>query len=181
MIRRQTERQDIKKNPPCLPVLDFEKGGVSLLTIRDKVALGAVAGILGSIPPLALNLVLTTAGISKYYSFQISAGAFLEKQLTGTPGGLILGGMAWELSSAILGILIVYVIYFTGKEYWWLKGILTATAFMYVLLFGFIFDICTEHLTPKDLGSNASLLCENILFGVTSSFLAIRVGKEELD
>jgi hypothetical protein len=142
--------------------------------LQDKVALGAVTGVAASLPGLLFNLFSVLLGTTEHYSFQLSAGVFLREDLLSTAGGLVLGGILWELTSAFLGVLIVYVLHFTGKEFWWLKGPLTSIPFTYILFFGFVFDIHPTHVVPRDLGSNFSLLGENIVFGLAAAYLAAR-------
>ncbi len=147
------------------------------MRIRDKIALGTLAGLVASIPQLILNFFFVSLGISAYYSFQLSAGVFVrDHQTTITLGGLLLGGLLWEFASAFLGVLIVYVLHFTGREYWWLKGILSSISFMYILIFGFIFDMGIARIIPQDIGSNFAILFENALFGIIASYLVFRWG-----
>ncbi|MEW6182261.1 MAG: hypothetical protein AB1500_03670 [Bacillota bacterium] len=147
------------------------------MALKDRVALGTVSGIAATVPPLILNWGFVKLGLVEYYSFQLSAGVFITKIMTETPSGMFLGGVVWESAAAFFGILIVYFINFTGKDYWWLKGIIIPIALIYILVFGFLFHIGAGHLHSHHLGTNFSLILENVLFGIITAFLAIHWGK----
>lgn len=51
--------------------------------------------------------------------------------------GLVLGGLVWESTAILLGVLAVVLIRVTGKDYWWLKGIFVANAVMYTAMLDF--------------------------------------------
>lgn len=144
--------------------------------IRDRVALGTLAGTIATIPQLILDGILVRAGLSKYFGFQISAGVYLLRPLTERFWGMLLGGLVWEFMAAGLGIITVCLIQCTGKEYWWLKGLLVSNTIMYIFIYGFFYALRGPRIVPWDLGTNWAVLIENLLFGVTVGFLVARWG-----
>lgn len=149
-----------------------------MITIRDKIALGTFAGFIGSIPGLLVNFLSYQLGHSNYYSFQLAGGVYLLKNLTGSLSGIILGGIAWESMAGFLGILLVYLIHFTGRDYWWLKGIVISNGIFYILIYGFFFSLGGGPVGPKvvpwDIKTNYTVLLENLIFGLTTSYLIIK-------
>lgn len=147
------------------------------MLIRDRVALGTITGIVGTVPQLLINFVSFRLGLAKYYSFQIAAGVHVAKHLVDTLTSFILGGVIWELTGAVLGIITVYFIRTTGKSYWWLKGILVPNLIMYTIVYGFLWDMGGSKVIPLDLESTATELLGNTIFGLTTSYLITRWGE----
>jgi hypothetical protein len=145
------------------------------MKIRDSIALGTVAGLLGNIPSLILNFISVQLGFSKTYSFQISGGIYLFRRFTMEPGGILLGLLVWIFTSAFLGVAIVYLLKLTGRDYWWLKGILVSNFLMFVGMYGVIYSLGGSRVVPWDIPTNLSVLMENTLFGITAAYLAIRL------
>lgn len=141
--------------------------------------LGAVAGMIGSLPQLLLNFVSKQLGIAKSYDFQISGGVYLLKKYTLTPGGILLGLLTWESIAVALGIVTAYVIRATGKEYWWFKGLFVADGLMYTFLYGYVFALGGPKVIPWDVPTNLSMFVENIIFGVTTGYVVARYMKQE--
>lgn len=145
--------------------------------IKDMVALGTLAGLIGTIPQIILNFILTQTGFSQYYSFQLSGSVYLEKPLTYTFWGMVLGGLVWEFMAAGLGIATAYFINKMGKDFWWLKGIMVSNMIMFIFIYGFFFSLEAPKIVPWDLGTNWGVLVENLLFGITTSWVIVRRGE----
>jgi len=141
------------------------------MIIRDRFALGALAAQIATIPQLLLNVCAVQLGFTKYYSFQISGSIYLFKKLTLTPGGILLEILTWILMAAILGIITSYIIFWTGKDFWWLKGAIVSNAIMYTMVYGFIFAMGGPKIIPWDLGTNLSLFFDNLVFGILTGYL----------
>ncbi len=148
--------------------------------IKDLIALGTLTGIIGTIPPLILNFITTILGFSQYYSFQLSGSIYINEPDTYTFWGMVLGGVVWEFMAAGLGIATVLLIRKTGKDFWWLKGMIISNMIMFIFIYGFFFALGAPKVVPWDLKTNWSVLIENILFGLTMSYLIIRCGDESM-
>jgi len=142
--------------------------------VKDNITLGTIVGLAGTIPQILISLIAYKMGYAQYFSFQLSAGIILAKPLAGEPLGLLMGGFIWELTGAVLGIIILFLLIKTGTDFWWLKGILISTFFMYTVIYGFAFDIGSANVLPEDIGTNLTEMAGNILFGLTGAFLAAR-------
>jgi len=144
------------------------------MLIKDRITLGTIAGLVGTIPQILISFISFKIGYAQYFSYQLAAGVHLEKTLAGKPMGLFMGGLIWELTGSILGILILFFVIKTGTDFWWLKGILIANFFMYTVIYGFVFDMGSANVLPEDIGTNFTEMVGNTLFGLTSAFLAAR-------
>lgn len=144
------------------------------MLIKDRITLGTIAGLAGTVPQVLISLISFKIGYAEYFSYQLSAGVHLTKPLTMTPMGIIMGGLIWELTGAILGILILFFIIKTGTDFWWLKGILVANFLMYTVIYGFGFEMGIANVLPEDIGTNFTEMVGNTLFGFTAAFLVAR-------
>lgn len=140
------------------------------MVIKDKIMLGAIAGVLASIPQILLNALFVQLKLTEFYDFQISGSVYLYKYLTLTTSGFIFGGVMWEFIAVGLGIAASYVIAKTGKAHWWFKGILVSNLCMYALIYGFFFSLGAPSIVPWDLKTNWSMLLDNTVFGVTLGY-----------
>jgi hypothetical protein len=148
------------------------------MVIKDRVALGAFAGILGSLPQIAVNLISHTFHYTKIYSFTLAGGIFLNSNLTGTAGGMILGTLLWLFTAAFLGLLMVLLLEWTGKDYWWFKGPFVTVIVMHIFIYGFFFNMASCTVIPIDVSTNLSFLIENLVFGVTAGYFVKRCAPE---
>ena len=144
------------------------------MLIKDRFTLGAIAGLVGTIPQVLINFISFKFDYTKYYSYQLAAGIHLAKPLTEKPIGIFIGGLIWELAGMVLGILIMFVLIKTGKDFWWLKGIIITNFLMFTVVYGFVFDMGSANVLPEDIGTNLTEMIGNILFGVTSAFLSAK-------
>lgn len=144
------------------------------MVIKDRVALGAIAGIIGAIPQTVLNLISKAVGFSKTYSFTLAGGIFLKGKVTEDPGGILLGTLLWLFTSAFIGFLTVLFFQRTGKDYWWLKGPLLTIVVVHLFIFGFAFNMAETKIIPVDIATNISIFFENLVFGVATGYLAAR-------
>ena len=150
------------------------------MKIRDGFALGAISGVIGTIPQIIFDLISVQLGYSKFYAFQISGSIYLYKSLTYRPMGLILGGLIWETTGVLLGIITVYLIRLTGKEYWWLKGLVVSNLFMFTIIYGFLFSLGAARIIPWDIPTNVTIFMGNIIFGLVMSYYVMRWDGSEI-
>lgn len=145
-----------------------------MFAIRDRIALGTLAGITGTIPSLVLNFISVQIGFAKFYSFQISSSIYLFPGLTDSLYGLIFGGMIWLGFGILLGILITYLLTYTGRDFWWLKGPLVSFIVMFVGIYGIMYTFGAAQIVPFDLATNLSQAVENLIFGLFTAYLVNR-------
>lgn len=144
------------------------------MVIKDRIAFGSLAGVVSVLPQIALNLISKAIGFSKIYSFTLAGGVFLGKKVLQNIGGILLGSMLWLFTAAFIGVIITYFLYLTGKEYWWLKGVLVTVVFIHLLMYGFLFNMANAKVIPADIATNFSILGENIIFGLGAGYLVSR-------
>ncbi len=149
------------------------------MKIKDPIGLGFITGIVASIPQIIVDFILVQVGISKYYFFQISGGIYLNKNITDSLAGIIFGTITWLITSAILATAIVYLIKFTGKDFWWLKGIAITDGLMFTAIYGLMFTLGAAKVVPFDIPTNYAMLINNTILGFLISYLVVKWGKIE--
>lgn len=147
------------------------------MVIRDRIALGAFAGIIATIPSLILNVLSVQLGFAKWYSYQIGGSIYLHPGLTDSYQGFLLGTFVWLIPASALGIVTSYVIQATGEDYWWLKGIVITMIFMYLAIYGFLYTLGGATIVPFDFATNMSVYIENIIYGLSLGYLIKRWGR----
>jgi hypothetical protein len=145
-----------------------------MLKIRDRIALGTIAGLIGTIPGLALNYISVQLGLSKFYSFQLTGSIYLFPGLTDSLFGYILGGMVWLTFGVFLGIAIIYLIEITGEDYWWLKGVVVSFGIMFVGIYGVLYTFGAARIVPFDIATNMTEAISNIIFGLFTAYLIVK-------
>jgi hypothetical protein len=156
-----------------------KNGGEGKMIIKDKIALGTMVGMIASIPQILINVLAMQTGFAQHYAFQYAASIYVYKNLTYTFWGLLFGWLVWESMAAGLGVITTYLIYWTGKDYWWLKGLLISNTVMFIFLYGFFFGLEAPKIVPWDLETNWTLFIENLAFGITAGYLTVRLGVSE--
>ncbi|MGI6659284.1 MAG: hypothetical protein ACOX4N_07760 [Dethiobacteraceae bacterium] len=147
------------------------------MMIRDRIALGVVAGLLATIPSLIVNIISVNLGFARWYSHQIGGSIYLHPGLTDSPQGVILGLLVWIIPAMILGVITSYVIKVTGEDFWWLKGIAVTLTCMYLIIYGFLYSLGGARIVPFDFATNVSIYIENVIYGLTLAYLIKRWGK----
>jgi hypothetical protein len=145
------------------------------LKIRDTIAIGALAGVIGSIQISLINLIFSILDFTTTPGWKPFAELFFPKYSHSFLGVMVgFGGQAGI--SGLWGVLTAYVLRFTEKDYWWLKGmgigivswLTTAGASLRVL------DIAKQvyHRPADQLMVPLNL----ILFEITVAYLVKRFG-----
>lgn len=94
--------------------------------------------------------------------------------------GIALGVIVWVFQAMALGIIIVYILKLTGKDFWWLKGLVILNSFMYIWIYGFLLTLGAGRIVPFDMRTNWTILVDNTIFGLLTPYLIIRWSKDGL-
>lgn len=139
--------------------------------IKDKVITGAIIGILADLVKLASNYIMYLVGLTPTVFWRITATRFLEKEDIYKPIALLIGGTADIIISSILGIVFVYFLYYTGKDYLWLKGVGFGLA-VWVNLFGTLLGASVMTKIPQKPSSIIVTIIAHLIFGFALAFFA---------
>ncbi len=148
----------------------------------DKVvaggAVGTVAGIMGGI----ISRVLFGLNVGKLCLVEIGRGIFFQKEMPGITDSFswhVLGWVAHLAMSIMLGIVFVYLLHYTGRDYALLKGAMLGVIVWYVNI-GIISPLAVYTPLPLDAFSLLLMLAYHVIFGLISAWLIVWWEKKQL-
>ncbi len=147
------------------------------MKIKDTITLGAIAGLIGTIPQLLFHFIFWQIGYVKYFSFQLTGSVFLTRELTKTPLGQFIGGFVWLSLASFMGVIIAYLFVFTGKDNWWLKGLMANVIIMFISTYGFIYNLGGAKIVPYDIKTNLIVLLSSLIYGVVTPYIIVKWGE----
>ncbi|MGI6037931.1 MAG: hypothetical protein ACOYD6_06845, partial [Limnochordia bacterium] len=84
------------------------------------------------------------------------------------------------MPAILLGIILILVFRFTGREYWWLKGPCITIWLMHICVYGLLFSLGAAQIVPRDLHSSMAKLIGDGVFGITLGYLLARFSKRAM-
>lgn len=148
--------------------------------IKDRITLGIVSGLVGTILKTASDEVFLLKKISKRSFRETASGVWVSSRREArSPYGHILGQIM-DLGLGMVGAVgQVYLLSKTGKNNLLAKGSffgITFGATITAMLSGFN----TNKVKPKDARSNLSYVISNAIFGLGTTYTASLLGDESL-
>jgi hypothetical protein len=143
---------------------------------QDPIIFGGMAGVAGTIAKEAADFLSVAVGFSQETYWHVAASIFVLPKDTMKPGGWFLGAVADMVTGAFLGILLLYLIKFSGKNYLYLKG-LGFSWLIWLVLFGLVVNLHIVRISPTDIGTSLSAFIEHSVFGLTAAWF---IGKYAL-
>jgi hypothetical protein len=152
---------------------------IILRKINDRICLGILIGLLANIPKILNDELWYLRGDSKRRFSHLVAGIFLPynevKSKEGTGFGLYMD----MFISSLLGIPLVYLLTYTGKDKSWIKGIVTGL-FGFSLFRGLLARTGIGKTYPKDVSTNVIMSISSLLWGITAGLLISLLGNKDL-
>lgn len=148
-----------------------------MIKIRDTITIGCIAGIIATASFLTVNYLFKLLGFQFTSTWEATASIFLSVNLIHTPLGYFIGFLGQYVIGASGGIVMAYVIRFTGYDYYLLKG-LGVGAFFWVVTVGIIGKLI--NLTPQFADETVTsflIVLDLAIFGVMSVFIITKYGK----
>jgi hypothetical protein len=140
--------------------------------MQDMVCAGTIAGTLGALVKLAVNLLLCVASIAKTTTLHLSAALLPKGVALNTAGSLTTGVAVCWLVSALLGTIGVYILRLTGRRFLWLKGILYG-GLIWVVGYSYLATLVVpERLLRPNPATSVAMLAAHLAFGLTALFVA---------
>lgn len=136
---------------------------------QDPIIYGGIAGIIGTIAKEAVDFISVAVGFSKHTYWHVAASIFVHPQEVTKVGGVVLGALADMIIGAFFGVLLLYFIKFTKKDYLYIKG-LGFSWLIWLFLFGMVVNLHIVRITPADIGTSLSAFIEHSLFGLTAAW-----------
>lgn len=141
--------------------------------MRDTIVLGAVAGTIGAVVMLAVNLILFVGGVAAFSQLHQAARAVLPPgSPLGTTPALALGLVVTLMLAIILGLFAVYIVNKTGRDYAWFKGLLYGIA-VWVVVYGLLGPLFVPvQILRPDLLTSVSFLASHLAYGLVTFLVA---------
>lgn len=158
----------------------IEKGCRRVKKIQDRITLGIVSGLIGTILKTAMDEIFLLSKISKRSFRETASGVWVSSRREAkNPYGQILGQIM-DIGLGMVGAVAqVQILSKTGKNNLTVKGIffgITFGAVITAMLSGFN----TNKVKPKDALSNLSYVLSNTIFGLSTTYAASLLGDESL-
>lgn len=138
--------------------------------MKDKVIIGVSTGLLADAFKLTFNYLAFRLHFASVVFWQITATRFLEKKDLYKPIGYAVGAVTDLIITSIMGVLFIYFLHFTGRDYVWLKGIGFGLT-IWVLLLGTLLTQSQVklNLVPSDI---VVTFIAHFIYGLVLAFAA---------
>jgi len=146
-----------------------------MVKVKDKVALGTIAGILSNVIVTIIDIVFYKLDVIKFLHFHIAASVYFPISEVHTLPALIVGAIADFTLAAYLGVIIVYTLFYTGTDYSYVKGLGIVFAF-WLFIYGIIERLNIARIDPTDPGTNLVHLAIHIILGLLTSWIIVKHG-----
>ncbi len=146
-----------------------------MVKIQDKLTLGVAAGILSNFVVEIIDYVFYLLGVNKWHHFHIAAATYFKLSDANTLPAIIIGAINDFSIAAILGIFIIYILYYTGTDYFYVKGI-GVTIVFWLLIYGMLLRFGVSRINPTDPGTNSVHLAVHIILGFLTSWIIVKHG-----
>ena len=151
------------------------------MKIKDPLVLGAIAGTIANLAKLLGNeFGMKSLKISKASYPEMAAGLFMTKKERKKPVGQVVGALADLAVGGLMGIPLVYLLRYTGRDYAALKG-LGYGHFAWVFLYGATGRLVgTKSIFPLNAKTNLSALINHSMYGIIAAVIAAKLGDPSL-
>lgn len=151
-----------------------------MFKIKDRVALGVIAGLCGNLVKTVIDEVSIRRKISQRSFRETASGVWVSTQKEASNvKGQILGGILDFGMGTLGGIGIVYLLSKTGRDQLLTKGIVsgvTVGSTVTALLSAFP----QNKVRPKDAASNLSYMVSHAAYGLVTTLVAAKLGDPSL-
>ena len=143
--------------------------------MKDTIAIGTIAGLIGGTIGLVFSYSMFLAGISPMASLHLAASLVVMDILNLTIGGIVWSVVTHLSVSAAFSIILAHILLRTGKDYWVLKGVGFGAIFCLIAHSYFIPLMRTD---IRELIFNApsfgTMITTHALIGLIASYIITR-------
>ncbi len=148
--------------------------------IKDRIILGAISGMIAGAIGGGLNAIWYRAGLTDLRFNQPAASLFLthKEAKKNTLGGKAIAFLANNTMLGTSGIIVVYLLTFTGRDYAIIKGI-GVSMMQWIGVWGFFSKL---RITVKSYKPLTHLIgcADHMVYGAIMGFLVSRLGDDSL-
>lgn len=137
---------------------------------KDRVVIGSIAGIIGSLCKDLPNFILYKMGVVKFLYAHLAASAQIDQREVYSAAGWMMGFLADMITGGAIGVVAIRFLDRFGSDYWWFKGcIIGNTIWLFGL--GVILNLGAVNLIPNDPVFRFTSLFDHLLFGLVMVYL----------
>jgi hypothetical protein len=140
--------------------------------LKDKIIIGLLIGLLADAVKLTFNFLSFKLNFTSAVFWQLISATVLEKEDVFTPVGTLIGAAADIIVTMFLGVIFIHLIYLTGKENLWLKGIGFAML-VWVNFFVVIQGLLLQGKIPPEPSGIIVTIAAHFLFGLSLAAFTI--------
>lgn len=141
--------------------------------MKDTFTIGAVAGIIATIAMHLASMIFEAIGLAKMSSLEISARLLLNPAEMDTIMSWTVGALVHLMLGAAGGVALAYFIRFSGKDYYWLKG-LGLGGLMLIVGMGLILSIMGITELRGEVGTTLAHIIDFSIYGLITSYIIAR-------
>ena len=145
--------------------------------LNDRVIVGVIAGLGANLLKEGIAETSVRSGLSKYTCRRMIPLVLLDKKYAKTWKGWVIGTSTDMSVAAFTGILIAYMLSYTGRDYAKIKGTIVATGLL-DQVFNFFSAILPQ--VRKDPNSNVICKAIHLVFGITAASIITRLADPSL-
>ncbi|MGE5604186.1 MAG: hypothetical protein ACM3YE_00660 [Bacteroidota bacterium] len=138
--------------------------------IKDRILVGSLAGMIGSLFKDMPNFFFYKLGLVKYLYAHLAASAHLDEAGIYTPLGLIIGFLADTITGGAIGVATILFLDKYGTRYWWYKGCIIANT-IWLFGLGVVLNLNAVTFAPRDPAFRFTSFFDHILFGLVTVYL----------
>ena len=140
--------------------------------IKDKIIIGLLIGLLADAVKLTFNFLSFKLNFTPVVFWQLVSATVLEKEDVFTPLGILIGGITDIIVTMFLGVIFIYLIYLTGKENLWIKGI-GFGMLVWLIFFVVVRGLLVQGKIPPDPSGILVTIGAHFLFGLSLAAFTI--------
>lgn len=151
------------------------------MKIKDRMLLGTVSGVLGNMAKEIVTGILIRNGMGKQSGSDMAAGIFLNRRqmFYKRRKNKLLGFITDNAIGASLGVLNTYMLSYTGKDHYLLKG-LGCGHLDWVSLFGLLTKMGGSSKHPMSVEDNFNSFISHGVYGWVTNLAIVQLGAEGL-
>jgi len=151
-----------------------------MLKIKDRILLGAVAGLTGAIVKTVIDEVSHNNKLSQRSFRETAAGVWVKKNSEAKSlQGQVLGGLLDLGMSIAGGVGTVYLLTETGRDQLITKGLISGVGLGSMINF-LISSLPQNKIKPTDATSNLSYMVSHAAYGLVTTVMAAKLGHPSL-
>ncbi len=144
--------------------------------MKDNIALGAIAGAIGGAVGLIYSYTMFLLGISPISSLNLAATMVVMDIVNLTLGGVIWSIITHLVVAAAFGVIVAYILLWSGKDFWLLKGTVAGALFC-LTTHSYLIPLMRTDAQVHNLIFNPSsfgtMITTHSLIGLITAFLIV--------